>query len=251
MTLRDKFGWKYSVEDYLPCIPQTLAAMKGPYVGWDHFWRLPLDKNAVATSYFLEGDIIKARRYATEMVRDTLAYFFGSWRTRFKTDLGTFDASWWHQHATWMKPLAEALCWATCLDDWASVHKLCEYPTDDCEKDATRTKEERAFRLLSVCYLRNERSKKLEHYFSVIEKGKQQKPKLLAEVIRALQAKSNDRFQNSLEVYLHYFRNSEFKRTALNKLLCFDGTTLVNIGKHEGLTFNVPPAFQDHLIRLS
>ncbi len=42
------------------------------------------------------------------------------------------------------------------------------------------------------------------------------------------------------EEYLLYFPKREFKRKALGKLLCFDGTTLFNIGKRMGMEFVVP-----------
>jgi hypothetical protein len=60
-----------------------------------------------------------------------------------------------------------------------------------------------------------------------------------------------ERFQKALEEYLRYFRKREFKKKELDKLLCLDGTTLLNIGRKRGLEFRIPPEVNDHLIQLS
>ncbi len=112
------------------------------------------------------------------------------------------------------------------------------------------TKEDRAAYLALASLLRGEPLENRQHYFLDIENRKKQKPKLLAEVIRSLDAKDGTRFRSALEKYLAYFRKSEFTKQSLKKLLCLDGTTLLNIGIRNHLGFKIPAEVQEHIICL-
>lgn len=191
----------------------------------------------------------EAKRYAEKCVKHALEYFYGAWRGRILTDLKTLDPGWWRIHASWVGQLSEGLCWATSLGDWKSAKLLADYPTSE-SKPGVATREDAAACFALASLLRGSAPADYEACFGVIQKGKEEKPKLVADVIRALQAKNADQFQTSLETYLRYFHESEFKKTSLDKLLCLDGTTLLNLGLHMGLVFSIPPEVEDHIIRL-
>jgi hypothetical protein len=251
MTLYEKFGWRIRLEDYLNDVKIVEACLRSADRQWVHFADLPNRESNVAVCYYLEGDIAKAQQFAARAIAHCLEYFYGTWRAQFRTDEGTYDPNWWRRNISWMTHLHEAFCWASSLGDWTSLRRLAEYPARDSKPGIDGTREDAAAYLALACLLRDEPLAQYEHCFGIIEKGKKQKPKLVARVIRELQAKNGGAFQDSLEAYLRYFRKSEFKKSALDKLLCFDGTTLLHIGEREGLNFKVPPEIEDHIIRLN
>jgi tetratricopeptide (TPR) repeat protein len=210
---------------------------------------LVADATNVAICHYCLGNKKEAKRYAEKCVKHALEYFYGAWRGRILTDLKTLDPGWWRIHASWVCQLSEALCWATSLGDWKSAKLLAEYPTSE-SKPGGATREDAAACFALASLLRGSARSDYEACFGTIQKGKKEKPKLIADVVRALQAKNADEFQKCLEAYLRYFRKSEFKKTSLDKLLCLDGTTLLNLGLHMGLGFSIPPEVEDHIICL-
>lgn len=204
----------------------------------------------VAICHYCLGNTSEAKRYAEKCVKHALEYCYGAWRGRILTDLKTLDSVWWRIHATWVTPFREALCWATALGDWKAVQLLAEYPAKETRPGVDATREDAAACFALASLLRGSARSDYETCFGTIQKGKKEKPKLIADVVRALQAKNADQFQKCLEAYLRYFRKSEFKKTSLDKLLCLDGTTLLNLGLHMGLGFSIPPEVEDHIIRL-
>ena len=75
-------------------------------------------------------------------------------------------------------------------------------------------------------------------------------PAILTITARAGKSMSVANVSNFFEKYLRYFRKSEFKKTSIDKLLSFDGSTMVNVRKKQGLEFKIPPEVQDHIVRL-
>ncbi len=247
MTLYEKFGWIIPVESYL----ESFEAAKSPPLRVDSIpdkkGDAPSSATNVAVCYYLQGERDQAKKFAREAVDAVIDYFYGDWTKQVPTDLGTLDPGWWRLHMSWMDFFSEGVCWAAAIGDWKSLKKIADYPSDDCDG---YTKEDRAAYLALASVLRGESMASQQRYLQEIQNRKKEKPKLIAEVIKALQSNSQARFQASLEGYLQYFRKSEFKKKSLGKLLTFDGTTLLNIGRRNGLQFKVPPELEDHIIRL-
>jgi hypothetical protein len=182
-------------------------------------------------------------------VEHIIEYFYGSWRREIKTDLGTYDPEWWRINTSWMTRLQEGLCWASALADWETVQRLAQYPRRESKPGVDGTREDAAAYLALASFLRAEPIETYEHCFKAITDGGRQKPKLVADVIRAMQEKNANKFREALEAYLLYFRKREFRRTSIDKLLAMDGTTLLSVAKRQGLDFKVPSEVEDHIIR--
>lgn len=244
------FGAKFELGQFLPSFEKHEQMSPPDWLVDSIKSGLVADATNVAICHYCSGNTNEAKRYAEKCVKHALEYFHGEWRGRIPTDLKTLDPGWWRIHATWVTPFREALCWATVLGDWKSVQRLAEYPAKESKPGVDATREDAAACFALACVLRNAPAAEYAHCFAVIDKGKKEKPKLIAAVVRALQARDAAQFQKSLESYLRYFRKSEFKKTSLDKLLCLDGTTLLNIGLHMGLAFSIPSEVEDHIIRL-
>lgn len=91
---------------------------------------LCLFSSSAAVAYYLVEDHGAAREYAQRVVPAAQDYYFGDWRTKVKTDLGTVDPSWWHDKEAWMDVFRSALCWGSVLGDWPGLRKLAEYPDE-------------------------------------------------------------------------------------------------------------------------
>ena len=247
-NLFDKFGARFELGQFYPSYERNLNAVLADFMVPGHKWTLVGDANFVAICYWCEGDHAEAKKYASKCVQHAVDYFFGKWRAEIQTDLKTLDPAWWRIHATWATTLSEALCWASALGNWAAVRRLSEYPTKQSKPGVDATREEAAMYLALAYFLRNESAASYEDCFRTIREGGSQKAKLVANVLRALQAKDKNQYEHSLKEYLEYFRKREFKKTKLSKLLCLDGTTLLNVGKEEGLDFKMPPEVRDHII---
>jgi hypothetical protein len=249
-NLFEKFGATFELGQFYPAYERKLNAVEPDWLIPGSKAALVDDATFIALCYWCEGRSRDAKTYAAECVKHGVEYFFGKWREEIPTDLKTRDAGWWRIHSTWVTPFREALCWATALGDWKSVQRLAGYPTKESKPGVDATREDAAACFALACVLRNAPAADYAHCFTIIEKGKKEKPKLVAAVLGALRARDAAQFQKSLESDLRYFRKSEFKKTSLDKLLSLDGTTLLNIGLHMGLAFSIPPEVEDHIIRL-
>lgn len=248
----EKSEWSFDkdVEYYLRALERARQEPKFEYLVSSNKEGVASYANYVATCYYLLGKRPEAARFGRDTVSAVLEYYFGDWRENVKTDLGTKDSSWWHVKSAWMFSFQEGLCWASVLGDWASASKIVKYPTEECVVDPTTKKEDKSAYLAVAYFLRGEPSREIHNCLDQIRCGKKEKPKLIANIIESLQANDGAHFQKALEAYLDYFRRREFKRKDLSKLLCYDGTTLLNIGRHQGLDCKIPPVVEDYIIRL-
>jgi hypothetical protein len=250
MTLHETFGWTTPPEKYLELLehdkilPDSQDAI--PYAKSD----VASSACNVAVCYYLVDRKPEAAKYGRETVKAIMDYFYGDWRKQVPTELGTLDVEWWRVHSDWIEYFRYGLCWSSSVGDWEAARRIAEYPPDEYSYNPGYTKEDEAAYLALAEYLRGGPLGACTRHFDVIEQGKKQKPKLLAELIQALAQGHGARFQTALESYLSYFRKREFKKKELDKLLCLDGTTFLNIGRKRGLDFRIPPEMNDHIIQL-
>lgn len=248
-NLFQTFSAKFDLGQFLPSYERHEQMVPPDWLVFSIKSGLVTDATNVAICHYCLGNTPEAKRYAEKVVEHARDYFFGDWRGRIPTDLKTIDPGWWRIHAPWVGQLSESMCWATSLGDWKSVEFLAGYPAQE-SKPGGATREDAAACFALASMLRGAAPADYEACFGVIRKGNKKKPKLVADVILALQAKNAGQFQKCLEAYLRYFRKSEFKKSSLDKLLCLDGTTLLNLGLRMGLAFSIPPEAEDHIIRL-
>lgn len=251
MALRDKLACPIDLKYHLDALENSKSSpLRSEKSLFGRKLTIPWKANTVAASYYLLEDKANAAKFGRETVDAVLEYYYGTWRETALTDIGTRDSSWWHNNAYWMDHFRQGLCWASAIGDWASAKKIADYPTDECKVDSGFAKEDKASFLAVAHFVRGEPATNYQRYFQEIKNGKKEKSKRIAAVVEALQAKDGPSFQRSLEVYLDYFRKREFKRNALDNLLCYDGTILINIGKRAGMEFKTPRATEDYIIRL-
>jgi hypothetical protein len=250
MTLKEKLGWEIDINFYLRMLNNAKIPPKSKKLIPSSKRAIASMANSVATCYYLLDQKIEASKYARETVEAVLDQFYGSWRDNVMTDSGTKDPEWWRVHNSWMFRFQESLCWALAIGDLETAKEIAGYPTDECMVDPTATKEDKAAYLILAYYFRGETIESYRHHFVEIRNGKKEKPRLIANIIESLQKRDAVKFQENLEAYLNYFRKREFRKNSLDRLLCYDGTTLIGIGKREGLDFEIPQSVEDYLIRL-
>jgi predicted cupin superfamily sugar epimerase len=252
MALRDKLECPIDLKYYLDALEDAKSSpLRTEKSLFGRKLTVPWKANTVAACYYLLEDKANAAKFARETVDTVVEYYYGTWRETALTDVGTRDSNWWRIHTYWMDHFRQGLCWALAIGDWTSAQKIADYPTDECKVDSGFTKEDKASFLAVANLVRREPATDCQTYLHEIRNGKKEKSKQIAAVVEALQAKDVPNFQKSLEAYLDHFRKREFKRNALDNLLCYDGTILIDIGKREGLEFDTPSAFEDYIIRLS
>jgi hypothetical protein len=247
MNLYEKHGWVVTLDSYLETL--DYARLDPPRV--DSIPDRKGDRvNAacnVAICYHLLGNRTETAKYARETVDAVLDYFFGSWQSEIPTDSGTIDPEWWRIHGiNWMDEFRYGLCWASALRDWSALRAIAAFPI----KETGPLREEKAFYTLLACWLLGKKPGNEPGLVKNVLNGKKEKPRLMLDVFTAIQKKDSGQFERALEPYLHYFRKTEFKRKELDKLLSFDGTTLLNLGRREGLESAKAREFEDYLFLL-
>ena len=250
MTLYEKYGLVTPLQRYLDDLEASRESGGSVFSAEIVASSVPLARHRIAVCAYLKEDLVCARKHGAYVGKETVDYFYGSWRSKVKTDSGTIDPNWWHGRINWMTHFSVAMCWASTVGDWKTVNRVAEYPSEECMVDPGLAKEDKSAYSALAQYLRGEPKRCVRASFTMIEKGKKQKPKFLAGVIDALYANDQKRFQESLEAYLDYFRKSEFKLASLDKLLCLDGTSLLNLGQRKGMSFGARAEFKDYLIRV-
>jgi hypothetical protein len=252
MTLFQKFAWVIPVESYVQSYERSKISPKYEYITPSQKKDVISSASNVALCYYLLGNGVEAARFGRETVSAVLEYFYGSWKQRVTTDLKTVDPAWWRMHTAWIGNFRDGLCWASAMRDWDSALRIAEYPaTENNAANFGYTRQDKCAYLALAAYIRGQsREESSEENLSLAESGKKQKPKFLAEIVRALNAKDSPRFQQSLEAYLNYFKQREHKKKELDNLLSIDGTIFFHIGKREGLDFQMATEMQEQVISL-
>jgi hypothetical protein len=250
MTLYEKYGLIVPLQRYLDDLKASSQPGQSAFSAQIVASAVPLARFRIAVCAYLMGNLVLAKKHGACVGKATVNYFYGSWRSKVKTDSGTVDPDWWHGRINWMTHFSVAVCWASAIGDWKTANRVAEYPRFDCIIDPSMTKEDKAAYLVLADYLRKKSPREWESNLAIIRNGKKQKPKLLANVIKALEANESKSFQDSLDAYLEYFRTSEFRRTSLDRALCYDGSSLLNLGQRNGISFKMREEFKDYFIRL-
>jgi hypothetical protein len=254
VTLHEKVRWTTPPEKYLETYLEDVQRIKTvpdspdatPFAMTD----IAASACNVSICYYLVNRKAEAAKYGRETVKAIIEYFYGNWTRRIPTDLGTLDPEWWRVHSGWIEWFRYGLCWSSAVGDWEAARRIAEYPPDNDTYNPGYTKEDEAAYLALAKFVRGGPRAACAGHFATIAQRKKEKPKLLAAVIQAVTQNNKAKFQTALEAYLLYFREREFRSRELDKLLCFDGTTLLYIGRKRGLEFRIPPELNDHIIQL-
>ena len=201
--------------------------------------------------YYLEEND-KAKQYINDLIDVAKEYFWGNWRTQY--DIGRSkpaDPKTWKSVEPWTTEFRNVILWTSCINDWESVYKFAEYPTDDCPINRYEPRQEGMWFLLLAAAIRGEKKETLDKYAGMIKKGKQNKyQKLLLNILYALLDMDNERFNQELDVFLDYCQKNIFTAKHLDKKLSLDGTLLVNYARHKRLTVEYAPEYEDRIIKL-
>ena len=200
--------------------------------------------------YYLEK-IDKSKTYAQLMLHHTCEYFFGKWREEVPVPekLGPPDSHTNKRHISWISQFREAIFWASYLGEWDKANQIAEYPTDECPTDY-EPKQFRAWGLIIAAVLRGESLENLTRHTEVIDRGRKKYQKLLLAILRPLLAGDSEGFNKELKVYLEYCDNNTFNKIEIDEKISIDGTFLINLARHRGLTVEYPAEYEDRIVKL-
>jgi hypothetical protein len=245
---------------------QTKAHDPKPYAVYWHKSDLVGRNSWAAFTAYLEEDYSGCIFRAKETVSFALDLFLGTWRESVANvkQGGMWPAEHWRKQG-WITDFRMALLWSACLEDWSSFDCICKYPNEQTIDDSSERKSEAPwYQLLAACgrgeglerfaeaikSSRMERSGKEGSFEQLIEQDRSKRLKLLTAALRAIESGDNAEVQKRIDEYLAYYRKNEFTRRDVEDKLTVDGTILVHLAEHKGLTVNVAPTFVDHIIRL-
>lgn len=248
-NLFEQFGAQFELGQFYPSYERKFHVIIPEFLVPGNREVRALDANVVATWYWCDGDKGESRKLAAKCVEHGIDYFFGDWRNEVPTDLKTIDPSWWRKYAAWQTAFRLVVCWASALADWNAVQRFCGYPSKDTKHGVDGSREDAAAYLALASLVRKAPAAEYEHCFQTIAKSKKQKPRYIAALVRALASQNQAEFRAGLEAYLKYFRQHEFNRRSITRLLCYDGTTLVNLGKQQGFKIDLPGDLSRYLIQ--
>ena len=112
---------------------------------YDRAWQkfnLPdcLNLLSLACYYSDEHDLVK--EHAVECVVQLEEFFFGDWRSHFRTPEKTIDPGWWKRRFIWMQLFEAAVLWGSVLSKWEFLKCVGEFPEpDSCISDGYRAQD--------------------------------------------------------------------------------------------------------------
>lgn len=225
--------------------PEMVAVSKGMDV---------MDADALAFAYFADEDSPKARQWGQETVNLCRDFFFGQWRKDgYQANKKTFlDEQRIRREDLWIDQYRTALFWALVLRDERSLLDFAGYAGDDCYDESHLddfAKSDRAWYIMLARFVRGEGRAALKPYAELIESDRKKKPKLLLAALLAIVTENGPAFNQALAAYLKYFKAHEFPEPCLQDKFAIDGTILVHLAARAGLAFEIPSAYQDHIVR--
>ncbi|MCH9022266.1 MAG: hypothetical protein IID32_05845 [Planctomycetes bacterium] len=209
------------------------------------------DCHLIALDFYYLEKIDKSKIYAHLMLDYTCEYFFGKWREETPVHNGPANAFTNKKLVkNWGPEFREAIFWASCLGEWDKAGKISEYPTDECPIGYDEPKQFRAWWLIVAAVLRGESLENLTRHTDVIDKGRKKYQKLLLAMLRPLLAGDSEGFNKELKIYLEYCDNNTFNKIEIDEKISIDGTFLINLARHRGLTVEYPAEYEDRIVKL-
>ena len=212
-------------------------------------WEQAYSRAVAAICYFLVDNTVDAQKIGAEALRRTEDYFFGEWRRTFKAEEVRKDPEYWRRYGPWMSLFEECLFLAATLDHWDQLRALAQYPNQDCRLDVDSKREERFLLLAIAEYLRSNKltgnaNDYLEHAIS----GKATRPALLAQLLRAIAARSIAASQQHFAAYLRHYKTREFPGRDITKKLCLMGSFFAALARRNEIPLEVPDGYADYLV---
>lgn len=214
-----------------------------------HLYEQASSRAVAAVCFFLEDDLARATSFGTEALLRANIYFFGDWRHTYKAEEVEKNREYWRRHAPWMSLFEECLFLAATLGHWDQLQALAQYPNQECGVDIDSKPEERFLLLAIAEYLRsNEFAGDVNNYLEPAISGKATRPALLAQLFRAIAARSIGASQECLVAYLKHYKRTEFPRRDITKKLCLMGSFFVALARRNQMTLEIPEAYADYLV---
>ena len=206
--------------------------------------------SGVAVRYYLLDDFDKAREYGSRVLPAVLEYFWGNWRTKARTDLGTIDPTWWHTTESWMSLFGSALLWGSVLRDWASLRDAARYPDDRSGLDTVDATP--ALRKLYIeigKHLRGEAVEACAAQVGKLQGSTWHGTYVLARCLDAIAQRENRMFQKSID---EFFRCRHMRKSSNNvtDTISMEGTFMLNLAQHEGINTDIRPEYEIYYLRL-
>lgn len=228
-------------------IKATKNLLDVPWVKGD----IVCDSNLIAFYYYYLEKKKDAKNTVISLLDYAKDYFFGKWRYEAPTDQGKIDPERFRKYMNWIDYFRYIIFWGSCIDQWAQITEIAQYPCDYTEGEIWEPKEYRSWYLLIAAILRGEPLEQLSKYTIVIENGKKKREKLLLKLLNAILDNDVDRADQELKSYLKYYKQYEFPKPEIREKLTIDGTFLINFARHKGIELEYPQEYSDHIVRLN
>jgi hypothetical protein len=256
MPLYEKFGldsklfskerFKNTQESLLTCLNK-----KPPHISLISTYKsgLVFDSSRICLNYYLIDEKERIKHYVKPIFDYALDYFFGEWRKTTPVD-GKVGEEFVKRCELWVRYFRELILWASVLGEWDKAKEISRYPDDLCMEAGFESKEKKAWYILLAVYLREDSLDNAGKYVDLIENGKKKRERLLLKILRTIIAKDADGFTKEFNVYLKYYKSHEYTQSQIPEKLAIDGTIMLNLAKHKGLSVEFPRKYIDHYVYL-
>jgi hypothetical protein len=191
--------------------------------------------------------------HAAQCIELTFQHFFGNWRN--------VELKWQGRKVTpetarkklpWMQIWKAAAVCGLSTEGVALFSKVVDYVEDDLGFDeATRDfdKADNKYEVLVSRFIRGKALTDSPRLVKLIREGKGRRPRMLLDVLEAVEAGDSDAMGKRLAAYLAYFRKTEFRTNRLDCTLSMEGSVLWHLARRKGMKLpKMKQADMDHIV---
>lgn len=212
--------------------------------------RLPFNRFLVSLACYYAGELELTRSHAEKCIEESAEFFFGPWRTQYKTEDNIVDPSWWKRNLQWMRVFECALLWGSVLWKWEFLRNIGTFPERDSIIALDYTEQDRDLFMAIGRLLYGASEQELEECLELAEAGPRENCKLLVDVMRSILLRDVGRLQAKLIRFLEYYKAETFPKEEFTAKISIHGTLFVHWAEKQRLGIKVPLEFEDYIVRL-
>ena len=204
----------------------------------------------LSLAYYYAGESTLAATHARENIVECDDFFFGSWRSEYKTPKKIIDPAYWKREFDWIEIFEAALLWASVLNEWQFLKKVGTFPEPNSFFGEDYKAQDRDLYVATGAFLRGAPRAEMDRLLDQANAGSKKTCKFLVSVLRGCLDHDAAALQKSLVEYLKHYKKNEFPKEYIRKKISIEGTFFVHWAEKEKLPLTVPPEFEDHIVRL-